>query len=285
MALYLDIIDRLEDEVDGMINELSATTTSSSTEILDYLVDFLGSLKKNSDGTIKSSVENLKAINTLRPQLSDFISNTNYGISSLSFANKYNELVPIMNDYFSAMALEVGRKELFDQVVNTSIESTIDGLIGKGLDANIGEPLLNIFKNGITSGSDRQSIKKALEEYLITNEKLGKYAGQIGTDAVNQYTSHYLEMVGSDLKLEHFYYKGTKISDTRPLCNKLAGFYFKADQLKAIVQKESQGDGWQGMIPGTNWNNFGVNRGGYRCRHYRLPVSKTIYDNASKKWS
>lgn len=285
---YLQIIDKLEKETSIMLDQLSATTASSSTEIEGFLTDFLATLQRNSDGTIKSSVENLKAINKLRPQLNDFISKTEYGHQSIKFAGEYKDLTPLMNDYFASMALEFTKPALLKEVLNTSIQSTVDSLVGAGMEASFSEPILNIFKSAVTSGSDRASIKNAISKYLKEDGKLNKYASQVSEDAVHQYTSHYIETISADLGLKYFYFKGTKISDSRPQCVKMAGYYFTEAQLKKVVEdgmKLNAGKGWQGMIPGTNWNNYAVYRNGYRCRHYRLPVSKGIYEKAVKKWN
>jgi len=284
---YLQIIDKLEADTSIMLDQLSATTASSSIEIEGFLNDFLATLQRNSDGTIKSSVENLKAINKLRPQLNDFISKTEYGQQSIKFAGEYKDLTPLMNDYFASMALEFSKPLLLKEVLNTSIQSTVDSLVGSGMDASFGEPILNIFKTAVTSGSDRASIKNAISKYLKDEGKLNKYATQVSEDAVHQYTSHYIDTISADLELGHYYFKGTKIADSRPQCVKMAGYYFTAKQLKQVVEdgmKLNAGKGWQGMIAGTNWNNYKVYRNGHRCRHYVLPISKVIYEKALKKW-
>lgn len=271
-----------------MLDQLAGTTAASSAEIESFLIDFIATLQRNSDGTIKSSVENLKAINKLRPQLNDFITKTKYGQQSIKFASEYRDLTPLMNQYFASMALEFTKTDLLKEVLNTSIQSTVDSLIGSGMDVSFSEPILNIFKSAVTSGSDRASIKNAIAKYLKEEGKLGKYASQVSEDGVHQFTSHYIDTISADLGLEYYYFKGTKISDSRPQCVKMAGYYFTAKQLKQVVEdgiKLNAGKGWQGMIPGTNWNNYKIYRNGYRCRHYVLPVSKIIYEKASKKWA
>ena len=137
---YLQIIDKLEEETSIMLDQLAGTTASSSIEIEGFLVDFIATLQRNSDGTIKSSVENLKAINKLRPQLNDFISKTEYGQQAIKFAGEYKDLTPLMNDYFASMALEFTKPALLKEVLNTSIQSTVDSLIGSGVDASFSQP-------------------------------------------------------------------------------------------------------------------------------------------------
>lgn len=280
MPEFNEIIDSLAEESDNLINELLKTTSKASDELLEEITDFIGSLKRNPNGTIRQSVENLKAINNFRPKLISFFENTAYADASKEFVASFKSLTDLMDEYFSSMSVEIGNNsKLYKEIINTNILSTSESLIGAGLEANITENLIDILKDGVVSGSDKLAIKEALKEYLITKEKLTKYAEQISTDAITQYTSNYINTISADLGLEHYYYKGTKITDTRPFCNKLAGKYFTETQLKSIISSESSGKGWQGMIPGTNWTNFKIYRGGYRCRHYVLPVSKAIYDN------
>jgi hypothetical protein len=187
----------------------------------------------------------------------------------------------IIDDYFSSMIVDYkSSKKVFDAVLEVNVQNTVDKLLGSGINANFEQPLLKIIKDNVASGSDRIEIIKTLKDQLAGG-KLSKYSSQVGSDAITQFNSNYLNAVSADLKLKHYFYKGTKVDDSRDFCRRLAGKYFTEDQLKKIVEQESNknnGKGWGGMIPGTNWTNFPTYRGGYRCRHYLIPVSKLIYD-------
>src|SRR5690606_11463950 len=112
---------------------------------------------------------------------------------------------------------------------------------------------------------------------IVDNPKLLRYARQVSSDAITQFNANYINLISDDLGLKHYYYKGTKVDDSRSLCRDLAGKYFKEEDLRSIIQRRSA-SGWGGMIPGTNWATFPRYRGGYNCRHYLIPVSKELYE-------
>lgn len=284
---HIDVIEALESKSDKLISQLLEKAPGASEETLDFLIDFLGTLKKDASGKVVQSVENLKAINNFRPKINEFIRDSDYGKASSDFGKSFKGLTNTMDDYFASMAIDIGNNsELYKGLVDANIYSTVDGLTGIGLEDNITSGITDIMKETLASG-DRSVMKAALKDFLIKDSKLTRYAETYSNQAVSQFNSNYMNSVSADLGLNHYFYKGTKITDTRSFCNKLAGKYFTEEQLREIVTTESQkngGKGWPGMIAGTNWTNFPINRGGWNCRHYLIPVSKAIYDRSPHKY-
>jgi hypothetical protein len=152
------------------------------------------------------------------------------------------------------------------------------------------EGFTDVLRNSITSGTSKKDFIDTINANLDPDSGiLSRYVNQTASDAITQFNSHYITTVSNDLGLKYYFYKGTKIQDTRPFCSKLIGKYLTEDQLKEYVQQQMSlngGKGWAGMYKGENWGNFMIYRGGYNCRHYVIPVSKEIYDAAPQqsKW-
>ncbi len=152
--------------------------------------------------------------------------------------------------------------------------------MGSGVNVNFSDGIMKSLKDSVKSGSDKSEVNKILTQYIKGDEKklgkLNRYVNQVSSDMISQFNSAYMDRISRDLGLNHYYYKGTKIRDSRELCVHLAGKYFTETEMSEYITKRSE-NGWDGMIPGTNWSNFGIYRGGFGCRHYRLPISEAVY--------
>jgi len=105
-----------------------------------------------------------------------------------------------------------------------------------------------------------------------------------------QSAKHNLEMA-SGLNYEWYLYSNSNLITTRPFCMAMAykkyfhlceiPFLLKGTGLRYINKKGKKAKipiykktGFpRGMIPGTNSENFLINRGGYRCGHQCRPVN------------
>lgn len=285
-ASHIAIIDQLEDATERFLSEFEKSFPGAQEQIFEDVKDIISQLKRRNDGSLVSSVENLKLIDKFRNSINTSVKNSEYGTAAYDFVNSFKKNTSFINDYFSSIVVEFKDNDrLLKQVLDVNIQTTVDGMLGSGMNANFTQPIIKSLKDHIKSGSDRIEVVKSIEEMIIGSKKiegrLKRYASQVAGDSITQFNNNYIDVISSDLGLNHYFYKGTKIKDTREFCRKMAGKYFTEAEMKRIVEEESNknnGAGWSGMIPGTNWTNFGTNRGGYRCRHYRIPVSKEIYE-------
>jgi hypothetical protein len=130
-----------------------------------------------------------------------------------------------------------------------------------------------------------------LREYLTTTKAgdgaLERYAKQITTDALNQYSAQYLQVVSNDLGLQWYRYTGAEIETSRPFCKAcLDKQYIHQSEIPDLLAgkfPEFKKEGGeinsktklpQGMIAGTNPENFHIYRGGWNCGHQLVPVSE-----------
>ncbi len=275
----------LEDASQEIINKLLKSIPESSDEIFNEVYDFMTTLKKNPNGTFAQTTENLSAISKFRPKLDGIIEGTGYNDAVYAFTADFKNIESLMGDVFTSMSVTVPQDALFDQVTTISIQNSIDNLLGNGLSANYNEGIMNIMKDGVTAGADKIALKEQLSAYILgspeSSNKLIKYVDQVSGDLVHQYQSNYMSIISQDLGGKYYLYKGTKIRDSRQFCKHLAGHVYTESELKAYINQQltlNGGAGWDGMIPGTNWSNFAQNRGGYRCRHTLVPITKAVYN-------
>jgi hypothetical protein len=287
----LNYFNDLEDQVQGVLDALNESLPKANSELTDAVLELFYQLDKDPGGTIKASVANLKRIDAFKSKINQILSNGSYSDAVTDYVKGFSEGSSILNDYFGTIVNTFqANDDLYSAILDSNVNSTIDSLLGKGVQSNFTDAFTDVLRNSITSGTSKKDFIDTINANLDPDSGiLSRYVNQTASDAITQFNSHYITTVSNDLGLKYYFYKGTKIQDTRPFCSKLIGKYLTEDQLKEYVQQQMSlngGKGWAGMYKGENWGNFMIYRGGYNCRHYVIPVSKEIYDAAPQqsKW-
>lgn len=283
--------DKLEDQVQEVLDSLNSQIPKANAELQDAFMDFYYTLDKSSTGTIRASVVNLKKIDAFKSKIGNILENGEYGTAVNEYVNGFTQSSDILNNYFGSIVQNFQNNDaLYQAILESNVDSTLNSMTGSGIDANFTDPLIDILKKNVTSGSNKADFMNTLKANLNDDTGLlGRYVNQVASDSITQFNSNYINTISNDLGLKYWYYKGTKRADTRPFCSRIKGKYLTDAQLKAYVEQQmtlNGGKGWAGMIKGENWSNFKIYRGGYGCVDYLIPVSKEIYDAApeASRW-
>jgi hypothetical protein len=278
--------DDLESNVEDILNALDKEIPKANSEIFEAFMEFYYSLEKSSNGDVAASVGNLNAINNFKYKIDGLIQNGNYSKSVNKYLNQFSSNSQFINNYFSEVAVNFNKNNSFyNAILEANVSDTANKLLNSGVNANFRDPLIKILRDNVAGGSNKAQFIQTLKNNIIGTKdspgNLSRYVTQVASDSITQFNSNYIHTVSTDLGLNHYYYKGTKIQDSRPLCSKLAGKYFTEDHLKSIVTNAIP---WAGMVKGENWSTFPIYRGGYNCRHYLIPVSQDLYDRSNAKY-
>jgi hypothetical protein len=280
-GVSLNILNALEDAVEKFISDFEGRMPDANQEILDELNSFIGSLDKTG-GNIRASVKNLKAIDKYRNSLDKAIKNSEYSDATKEFISNFEKSTAYIDAYFGTIVAEFGNNdELYKAILQANVDTTTETLLGSGLQANFKEPIIKILKDNVISGSDLKSARAVLKEYILGNKeidpKLTRYVSQVANDSIRQFNRNYTKAISDDLNLPAYYYKGTKIKDTRPFCTARTGRYFKKEEVEKWASQS-----WQGKNPSTTSQTIFIYCGGFNCRHDLAPVSEELYERAQK---
>jgi hypothetical protein len=85
--------------------------------------------------------------------------------------------------------------------------------------------------------------------------------------------------VAEQVQAEFFLYQGRPIKTTREFCAEREGKYWHREEIKQWGRDAAAGDGWDGMVEGTNEQTIFLHLGGWygarnSCRHVLLPVPR-----------
>ncbi len=268
------ILDSLEDLMLEAGSKMEQSGIDASKGLYDEIIGEIESLKKRSDGTIINSIENLKSIQGLKPKIDKYFNSGDYSKSVAQYLKDHTKTSALIDSYFVSIIDDYERNDLiYKQISESNVFTTVDSLLGAGIDANFKQPLIEGIQKQIASGTSVKQLKAYLETELVSQPTIKRYISQVSSDAIRQYNRQYMQAVTDDLGLKHYLYRGTAIGDTRYFCQTRHGKYYTLAEVKSWG---NLGD-WSGKIAGTNDKNIFVYLGGWNCRHSLIPVSESIY--------
>lgn len=286
------IIEDIIKSVDGKVLAFDESIPKLQKAIYNDIEALLKDLELSS-GNVKSSANNLRVLVKIKTQISKLVENQEYRNAVKTYMAGYTEVEKLQAEYFETISKEFKPTKLLAEVKDQAIQSTLQSLSEAGISTNVSNKIADLISYNITSGAKYSDMVNQLREFVLTTDKgvgvLQRYAKQITTDALNQYSAQYLNIVTNDLGLNWFMYNGAIIETSRTFCKALVDKkYVHRSELPAIVKGDFEEfqdmEGRinpktklpNGMIEGTNAQNFQIYRGGHNCQHKLIPVSSEV---------
>jgi len=272
-----EIVEEINSKIEAFTKGLPDLTADSYRRIQTLLAQ----LKLDATGNIRVSVENLRLINRIKLTLQDNILSDAYLKNVGDLRKSFDDINKLQTDYFSNVFSDFSAPDVVAEMQKVSINSTIESLGATSINTNIIQGAGDILEKNITSGASFADMQEQLKTFIVGNSKvdskLASYSKQILTDSMSMHTANYQKLITDDLGLKWYQYVGPKVEATRPVCDALVDKRWVHESELGPISRgvvDGKNVGTAGMIPGTNKNNFQVNRGGYNCNHLLVPVSE-----------
>lgn len=289
------IIQDLEDLIEARINAFNKSMPAVQRQAYKEVLNITAELDKNSDGTIKATVKNVRLIAKIKERLNAVILDGKYKRELDKLIRTYEDISKLQNAYFSATVNQFTVPAVLAELQKQTIQITIESLGDGGMNANVINPVRDILTKNITTGGKIGDFVEEVRAYLLTDNetegKLVRYSKQITTDALNQYSRNYNKVISDDLGFEFYRYSGSLRETSREFCVKMIEAkkgcmpYFHVSQIPDLLRGQICGEQIpiykktglpNGMIKGTNPINFMVNAGGYSCNHQVIGVPDAL---------
>lgn len=288
MADFNDILK----EIDRSINRFNKNIPSTQKAMYQELVSELRRLDINGD-TIKTTVANLKIIQSIKNKLTRLILTDDYLSDVKEFVKSFNTVAMLQNEYWKGVEDKFKPTPLLREIRIQAIGDTVQSLTEAGIGANIGGKIADILRTNITAGGSYKKLNAQLQESLNDTKSgdglLTRYTKQITLDSIQQYNRQYTQQASAGLGFEWYAYQGSDIKTTRPFCDAMTDLrYFHVSEVPRLLRAEDlyyikNGEKVKvsiyprtglpaGMIEGTNPDNFFIRAGGYNCGHQIRPV-------------
>ena len=281
MATPTELIKQIQELQLAIESRMDEALPRVFAKLSDQVIDLASDLSLDPKDRAKS----LKELIKLKKDIANtIITNAPYQLQVAEVINGFEMLAELSNEYIT---LAIGdfkpKKALYEAILEANIATTKDALLGAGIRENFGTAIQEVLKDNIAGIGSRSELNKTLRKFIEGSPQdapfLNRYIKQTTNDAVMTFNAEYIQTIAEDLDVEHYYYQGTLIADSRPFCVSRAGRYFTTDEVKAWPNLK----GWQGRMAGTNSSTIFSYRGGYNCRHQLWPVSKEQYEAAKEK--
>lgn len=270
-------------------------------KIQKELVEEITLLLKDLDiknGSIKRNARNLTLINKIKSRIEKIVTgNEDYSGELKDFLASFRAITTLQNEYFSTVSDKYKPPKLTKALRSEAIDNAYESLTRAGISQGLGKPIKDILRANVTSGAKYTDLVKQVTNFMVSSKNgigaLERYAKQITTDTLNQYSAQYSDLVTNDLGLEWFEYTGALIESSRPFCEALhEKRYVHQSELPKVIKgdfpefkgKINEKTGLpEGMIKGTNAQNFKIYRGGWNCQHQLVPVSELAVPKAVRE--
>lgn len=141
-------------------------------------------------------------------------------------------------------------------------------------DGTLFQPIAEQLLLGVTTGSPLEDIitgiaSKGQELSALIKDTAAGTQTVLGRTITN--------FVATEVGADFFLFQGRPIDTTRPWCRAREGKYWHRREIEQWGREAASGDGWEGMVEGTNEATIFVHLGGWygkrgACRHTLVPV-------------
>lgn len=227
----------------------------------------------------------------LEEKILNALAQSGYGNNVEDLLKAFPDLEEINEKYYQkAEKLSAKNALKGSQRINEHVKQVIDQLRGGGAKEGILKPIENLIRQQILLKRPVKEVEILLRNEIISNNLLGRYAGQIAVDALSQFDGIINDEVRVKYDLKNFFYIGSLIETSRPICDHIRDTYKSAISInnldkildefcpngipseekisyETVNKKKVKAKKGSGMYKGTNSGNFSTYRGGYGCRH------------------
>jgi len=273
----LEIIDEAPDK-------FSERMPAIERKVFRQISDLLKELKTTPGGKIKQTIGNLNTVNQIKGKLEKIVISKEYADLVRRFVGNFPKIANYQN---STPLLPSATKNKISIVAKQNINNTLNSLIGAGYKQEVVNKLHKTLLTNVTTGGSFSDMIEQLRAELIGTEQragmLSRYTRSFVVDSLGQFAGQGNKLIADALNSEWFRYIGSNIVTTRDFCRELTKKdYVHISEIPTLLEGIIDGvqvdinrtTGLpQGMIEGTNPENFIVYRGGYNCGHELIPVS------------
>ena len=127
------------------------------------------------NGNIIPNQENIRLLRMIRPELKSIVVDNAYKKRVDTYLGNFDRIKSETDKLFnSTLAGFNPNKQVFKEVINSSISLTKTSLLETGIDQNVIGPVIDILNNGITTGANISEMEETLRTVIIgDSQRLG----------------------------------------------------------------------------------------------------------------
>ena len=265
------IESRIQDNLDSVNEEFMEKVEGAQDELLALLLLLLRRLKYDGD-SVANTEENYAAVNTIMSQVESLMGRGKYFEALSFYRDKMQEQFRLIRDYFEAIGEDMSSEQIksIEAQENSLRRSAIESLTQ--IDSSVYSPIRNALILAIAGAGTRAILEDSFRDIVVGDSvRKGRLFVFSNTLSDTLFTSITRSLVSSFSKafgFTKFRYAGGLIKDSRDFCIARDGGVYDTQTIRSWADIPS----WQGKIPNTTKTTIFFYLGGYRCRHWLIPV-------------
>lgn len=281
----LQIIARKNQRIEDVPEAFQSSVEKLQRRIFNRIIDLIGELRTDG-GLINMTESNLLRVQMINDELKQVLQGREYINAVKDFVSEFDTQKAINDEYFRrAFGTDFTQVGIANQLVRNAQRNALEILSGAPAEQNFIAPIKAQLEQAVSSGASFSETVKGIRELVEGTEeadgRLLRYSKQVSWDAFALSDRAYTNAIADDLEAEWFRYSGGLVKDSRCFCEERDKQFFHFKEIEAFGRMEDLGvcnigDGWQGMMAGTNESTIFIVAGGYNCKHTWSPVSITL---------
>lgn len=262
---------RIQDNLDSVNEEFMEKVDESQEELLALLLLLTGRLKYDGD-EVANVQQNYAIVNSIMLAVENAMARGKYFEALTFYRDKLEEQFQLIRDYFESIGEDMSSQEIeaIEEQQNALERSALESLTQ--VDAAVYSPIRNALILAIAGAGTRSVLEDSFREIVVGNSlrkgRLFVFANTLSDTLFTSITRSLVSSFSRAFGFTKFRYAGGLIKDSRDFCIARNGGVYNVDTIRSWADIPT----WQGKIPNTTKTTIFFYLGGYRCRHWLIPV-------------
>lgn len=276
-------IESAQQEAEGSAAALLAAMTSFEARLAQRIAAIMATIE-TSAGRIVQSEANLSRIGALLAEMKANFVDDQFLEDVADYLEGFDAVGADVRAYMESLGpLDDG---LLEAIGRQYKQATADYLLNAdSYSGSIWQPIANAVLYGVATNALLSNTITAAITTVVGSEEADTQGGvtmeatgtveSAPTMLQRTQTVAAAEQVGA----EFFRYQGRGIDTTRPFCKARQGIVWHIEEIRQWGRDAAAGNGWDGMVEGTNSDTIFVYLGGWygksnNCRHVLVPLAR-----------
>jgi hypothetical protein len=270
--------DKIIELLDEVPQKIAQRNKEAENRFFELILLLLSRFSFDDEGNVEQTDANYARFNGMVDDIEEALYDSGFSDTIAYFQQSVDRVKELIEGEFNLSA----ESEMLRDTLNAG-QVEVEGIAAEDIRSasrDISTEIASLIVFLIVAGSSRSAIEDSLEELIVGNSsKLGVVSHNTNTrfDSVfSAVVRSYAYSIYTLLGFNEFRYEGGLIQDSRPFCVERNGNTYTTEQVKSWADLPQ----WRGRMPGTTKETIFFYLGGYRCRHWLVPIKNADQQNA-----
>lgn len=263
---------------DDAAEKFLAALRELSTRLSARIAVIASAIATDPDGNIVSSPDNIALVGALVSAMKEQFVDDEYVDAVLEYIETLDESTQAVIERFADFP-DIPR-DVLDAIADRYKQETRAYLTDPdSFTESLWTPIVNGLILGAAIGAPINTALSSVVD-ITANAPIASDVEAVTVSAPLMLERTQTAAAAEEVGAKFFLFQGRPIKTTRDWCREREGKYWHIEEIKEWGRQAAQGNGWDGMVEGTNEQTIFVHLGGWfgernSCRHVLVPVLRS----------